>query len=123
MNPKYKDWIAANITKNPYGECHKYAKLMVESFPELKMVRGHYYCSTWGERGHWWCVDQDNNIVDPTASQFPSEGNGIYVEWDETQKEPTGLCLNCGEYTYNEQTFCCEDCEIATRAEFNSYLR
>lgn len=41
---------------------------MVEAFPELKRVRGHYHCP-WLSKAqpHWWCVDPDGNIVDPTV--------------------------------------------------------
>lgn len=118
----YQEWINNNVAE-PYGACREYTKLMNEAFPELRIVRGHYYCYNWGEREHWWCLDPENKIVDPTAHQFPSCGKGYYSEWDESREEPTGHCLNCGEYTFDQKTFCSEDCEIATRSEFNSYLR
>ena len=45
------------------GHCEAFAKLMVQDFPELKLVRGHYLDAEWGERCHWWCVAPDGTIV------------------------------------------------------------
>jgi hypothetical protein len=36
-------------------------------------------CPIWGARDHFWCVDGEDNVVDPTASQFPSKGTGVYA--------------------------------------------
>jgi hypothetical protein len=41
-----------------------------------------------------------------TASQFPSKGRGSYVQWNEDDPEPTGKCLECGEYTYDGKQMC-----------------
>ncbi|MBU2007445.1 MAG: hypothetical protein KKF08_18910 [Gammaproteobacteria bacterium] len=112
MKPKYQYWIRKNVDTT-YGKCASVTEAMCAAFPELTRVRGHYYCVAWGEREHWWCKDQDGNIVDPTAGQFPSKGRGVYVEWEEGAKEPTGMCPNCGEYCYDGNYFCCENCEIA----------
>lgn len=56
-------------------------------------------------------------IVDPTKQQFPSRGNGVYIEWDESEDEPSGKCLDCGGYVYSGDVFCSDNCRIAT-AEF-----
>jgi len=84
-----------------YGKCEKICKEMKEVFPELKLIRGHYYCIVWGERQHWWLEAEDGKVIDPTAIQFPSKGTGVYEPWGD-KEEPTGKCPNCGEYTYNE---------------------
>jgi hypothetical protein len=86
---------------------------MVAVFPELRRVRGHYYCPIWGERAHWWLVAPDGLIVDPTAAQFPSLGGGEYVEWEEGREEPTGICPQCGDHVYGGGTCCSEDCHRA----------
>ncbi len=91
----YAEWITANVEK-AYGQCAEVTEAMAVAFPELTRVRGHYYCTTWGERAHWWLVTPTGEIVDPTAKQFPSGGRGAYVKWDETRAEPTGMCPNCG---------------------------
>lgn len=109
MKEKYKKWIEKNVT-NPYGACDEIAQKMELAFPELKRVRGHYHCDVWGERAHWWLVDQDGGIIDPTAKQFPSGGCSTYKPWEEGENEPTGKCLNCGNYCYNGKSTCSKAC-------------
>ena len=94
----YQDWI--DQVPETYGTCEEVTKEMQKEFPELRRVRGHYFCWTWGEREHWWLVDEINDcIIDPTKDQFPSKGTGTYEEWN--GPEPTGKCPNCGEYCYD----------------------
>jgi len=110
MDKKYADWIQQNVSET-YGTCKEVTLEMAEAFPEeLKRVRGHYHCPIWGERAHWWLVDTNGGIVDPTACQFPSGGAGVYQEWVEGTEEPTGMCPNCGGYSYNGRTCCCDKC-------------
>jgi hypothetical protein len=109
----YRDWITANVEGDGYGKCAEATQAMAAAFPELRRVRGHYYCSVWGERSHWWLVAEDGSIVDPTAGQFPSIGLGGYVEWHEGDDEPTGKCANCGGYVYNSATVCSSACHQA----------
>lgn len=118
MQSKYKKWITENV-KDVYGKCNTVTDLMLEEFPELIKVRGHYYCSTWGEREHWWCKTRDNEVIDPTALQFPSKGKGVYIEFKEGAREPTGKCMNCSEYCYNGENTCSKNCEI----ELDGYYR
>lgn len=75
---KYREWVDAHV-KDTYGTCRETCRDMVGAFPELKRVYGHYYCFVWGERTHFWCVDPEGAIVDPTSSQFPSRGVCGYV--------------------------------------------
>lgn len=74
------------------GKCKGMAEAAVAANPALRLVRGHYYCPFWGEQPHWWCVDENGEIHDPTAAQFPSKGAGEYVEFN-------GMisCEYCGE--------------------------
>jgi hypothetical protein len=111
----YDEWIEANVTETK-GKCAEVTEQMVAAFPELTRIRGHYYCPAWGERTHWWCVDQDGNIVDPTKAQFPSEGTGHYEPWDESQEEPTGKCPNCGGFIYGGGQVCSDACGSAYTA-------
>jgi hypothetical protein len=104
----YQEWIAENVSGTGYGECAEVTENMAAAFPELKRVRGYYYCLLWGPRYHWWLVDPSGNIVDPTASQFPSTG-GQYAEWG-NRIEPTGKCANCGDLIYNGDTACGPEC-------------
>jgi len=115
MKPQYATWIATNVP-NPLGCCRKVTKAMAAVFPELTRVRGHYYCLYWGERAHWWLYDPDGDVIDPTAMQFPSKGEGHYEQWDESQPEPTGICPQCGEYAYDGMTCCSNVCSRAYAA-------
>jgi predicted nucleic acid-binding Zn ribbon protein len=111
MKQQYADWIKANVTDNGYGQCKEITKAMAAAFPGLSRVRGHYHCPVWGERAHWWLIEPDGwQVVDPTAAQFPSKGTGEYVAWEEGAEEPTGMCPNCGEYCYDGNYVCSDEC-------------
>lgn len=111
---RYEKWIAENVTES-LGTCREVTEAMRVAFPELRRVRGHYDCPVWGSRSHWWLVDADGSIVDPTASQFPSRGTGGYREWDESAEEPTGICMNCRAYVFDGDNFCSKSC-------YNEYM-
>lgn len=74
------------------GKCKEMAEALVAQDPTLRLVRGFYYDSCWGEQPHWWCMKPDGTIVDPTALQFPTKGKGTYVEFDGTVE-----CAQCGK--------------------------
>jgi hypothetical protein len=113
IDRKYADWIVDNVQDTGYGQCKEITQKMAADFPELTRVRGHYYCWAWGERAHWWLVDPNGTIIDPTAQQFPSKGKGEYLPWEEGSPEPTGMCPNCGDPCYDGQTCCSESCAQA----------
>jgi hypothetical protein len=48
------------------GKCKEMSEAAVAADPTLTLVRGHYFCTLWGEQAHWWCKRQDGIIVDPT---------------------------------------------------------
>lgn len=105
--------------ESAYGQCAEITQLMITDFPELRRVRGHYYCSMWGKRSHWWCVAPDGSVVDPTAIQFPSRGAGEYVPHEEGSPEPTGKCPNCGGYCYEGRDLCSAACRWSYMAYLN----
>lgn len=75
------------------GKCREMSEELIRQDPILILVRGHYYCPLWdSDEPHWWCKKPDGTIVDPTARQFPSAGNGIYTEFG-GQVE----CAECGK--------------------------
>jgi len=115
MLEKYRQWIDERVPTYAaaYGKCKAVTDEMSAEFPELTRVRGHYHCDVWGERGHWWLVDASGDVVDPTSRQFPSRGQGPYTPWDDSQPEPTGRCLNCGEDVYDGSYCCGEECRLA----------
>ena len=96
---EYIEKLNLNV-QTAYGKCESVCKQMKEVFPELELVRGHYWCYVWGEREHWWLTVESGEVIDPTAIQFPSKGLGCYEVWDESKEEPTGKCPECGEYTF-----------------------
>jgi hypothetical protein len=120
MTEQYAAWIAANVA-DPRRTCRETTLAMAAAFPELRRVRGHYCHGLIGEAPHWWLVAPDGSIVDPTAVQFPA--GGTYVEHDESQPEPTGRCLECGDYTYDRRLFCSAECHNAAAAAMNQRLR
>lgn len=109
MKPEYEKWIKDNV-KSVYCSCLEVTEEMRKKFPELIRVRGHYHCVLWGRCPHWWLITAEGEIIDPTASQFPSRGAGYYEPWDESKPEPTGKCLNCGDYCYNGEACCSDQC-------------
>lgn len=121
----YNNWIKQNIT-NTYGQCAEATLAMQQAFPELTRVRGHYYDCLWGQREHWWLVTKDGQIVDPTKSQFPSKGFGTYTKLPDDTPEPSGICMNCGDYcyyhkdpkAYSSSHFCSQRCEALVMADF-----
>jgi len=65
------------------GKCLKMCKEAIELNPELRLVRGYYYCPIWNKKeAHWWTVELDGEIYDPTKDQFPSRGMGDYEEFN-----------------------------------------
>ncbi len=125
MKAQYKKWIDENVRGSVLGRCVGLTQKMVEAFPELTRVRGHFMCRFWGQRTHWWLVDPDGEIVDSTVDQFPSAAlaeAAMYVTWDESQPEPTGKCPNCGEYCWDGNDLCSEECERDYVAYVNSCI-
>ena len=109
----YDDWIAANVSGTGYGECASVTEAMAKAFPELRRVRGYYYCAIWGQRGHWWLETPMGRRIDPTKRQFPTRGRGHYEEFTGDESElPTGKCANCSGPIYNhfDSTVCSDAC-------------
>ena len=74
------------------GKCEEMSKELCDNDPSLELVRGHYWCPIDGiEHPHWWCVNVEGEIVDPTKLQFRSMGEGIYVPFNGIVE-----CAECG---------------------------
>ena len=125
MKPEYQTWIKDNVPVDCLNTCHSITEAMQKAFPYLGRVRGHVFLSTGLERPHFWLVDTDGTIVDPTERQFSSDYYGhktkvlSYDPWDESQPEPTGMCPNCGGVCYDYKDLCSERCEISYTAYLN----
>jgi hypothetical protein len=81
------------------GKCREACEAIKQEDHTLTLVRGTYYCPIWGSNEeHWWCVDKDGKIVDPTAEQFPSKGLGFYTPFDGYVE-----CAQCGKKIQEEK--------------------
>lgn len=119
LKTEYKVWIATNVD-NPRNKCRDYSHAMAAAFPELKLVRGHYIDLYNGTPDpHWWLETSEGEKVDPTLAQFLDGGRGQYIPWDESNPEPTGKCMNCGGYCYDNAHHCSDACEKETKRLFN----
>lgn len=122
MSAGHDAWIAAVIRDRfdgePHrtlGQCKRLSEEMVEAFTDLRLVKGHVHCpEPWGKRGHWWLVDRDGVIVDPTRGQF-THGVLRYEEYEEGQPVRLGVCMDCGTAIWGlpgpRPTFCSKACE------------
>lgn len=90
------------------GMCGHATSEMVKEFPELTRVPGIVYFP-FGSSEHWWCEDEEGNIIDPTASQF--RGTLSYRVVLIIEEVCLGKCMNCGSeirgpMLVGRQTFC-----------------
>jgi hypothetical protein len=101
--------------------CKEAVALLVALCPELTATRGQVVMlnapdgdtNPWP---HWWAVTASGEIVDPTASQFPSRLE--YRPFDESLGSPTGKCPNCGGLCRGGRYLCSDTCEH----EYLAYL-
>lgn len=125
MEDRYRKWIDNKLATgaDPFVACAEWTEEMHEAFPELTRVRGEVLLSNGWARNHWWLVDINGGVVDPTSSQFQQEYYGgkktvvlHYSPRDESEPEPTGMCPNCGGMCYDGGTCCSDACHNAYAA-------
>lgn len=116
MQQKYKQWIENKLLTgdDPHLHCLEWSEEMLAVFPELYLLRGHVLLNNGWFRPHWWLINPSNDIVDPTERQF-SEGfyQGCHIiDWLPTDESepPTGKCMNCGDYCFNNEFGCSDEC-------------
>lgn len=80
------------------GKCKEMSEALILKDPSLTLVRGTYWDYMWGDQPHWWCTREDGTIVDPTAKQFPSKGQGDYTPFDGVI-----ICSQCGKETNEDE--------------------
>jgi hypothetical protein len=95
------------------GKCKELSEAAIEANPSLRLARGYYHCPVWRSReSHWWTVDPDGKIHDPTKDQFPSKGIGLYEEFD-GKIECSECCKEIDEseaHFVSNYTFCSGTC-------------
>lgn len=86
MKKEYIEFIENYWLNSPQyaiGKCKMMSELMSMYFPELKIVHGivnGIKNNVLEEHPHWWLIDKENNIIDPTKSQFCDLNNIIYKQ-------------------------------------------
>lgn len=117
------------------AECNSWTMRFVEKFPHLKRVAGFYGApeDVWlndpdeeiYRTEHWWCVDTDGTIVDPTAEQF-MHGDFVYTPFDEAKHRiKIGRCMECGDDIFGlkaegPKSACSEECTERLTEYYNS---
>lgn len=79
MMDKYAAYIQARYgtVAKAFGQAPRAVQAMCEAFPELTPVGGDYITPLRSVPiTHWWCVDAQGGIIDPTAAQYAP--GGIY---------------------------------------------
>lgn len=71
------------------GKCKLVCEAIAKADPQWTLTRGHYVCTVWGPRAHWWLTSKDGVVYDPTVFQFPAPRMGSY--------EPFSGRVSCAE--------------------------
>lgn len=148
MKPEHEKWIVDYLAARPQtggwpylrGACTSATEQMAAVFPELRRQAGYANGAE-----HWWLVDQDFNIVDPTVMQFfAPTSKTLEAMIAETSYEPfkpgdevrVGRCMECGGPIYGvvqalddprpklpkgaSTNACSEECSEALCAHYNA---
>ena len=99
MKQQYEEWIKQNPGQS--------AESMQAAFPELKLVRGHYYDWQFGPQAHTW-LENERDIVDPTQHNI---GHYEPLTLQTIGRKVTGQCGVCGEWVFDGKRFCSNECE------------
>jgi hypothetical protein len=101
-------WATSTDSEIVRNQCHAFCKIFAERFG-LTIVSGFYVLDDYPHE-HWWCVDADGNIIDPTSQQF-REGGSYSPAAEKKYKMQTGTCPECGMALYEgDGDFCGEEC-------------
>ena len=122
MKIEYKKWIMENYPNPNKATSIEAVQTMKKEFSELKIIRGQVlvleiYDSPPIRVFHCWCETPEGELVDPTAHQFPIPILS-YEPLDESRGDPTGGCLYCGGFCYDNENVCSEKCS----RDFKDYL-
>jgi hypothetical protein len=127
-NPLYEEKRRALLSRSgsSTAQCGPFTKAFVQAFPELRRVPGFYRCASGHSAGqHWWLIDLEGRIVDPTADQFDDAGAGTYEAYcPHKHKLPKGKCMCCGMEKYASEGCgpCSEECDRTLAEEYETRL-
>lgn len=118
MDTKYTDYIDSLEGSGELlaGRCKPVRDQMIERFPELRATQGRVTDGV-NRRWHYWAVTDEDEMIDPTASQFENvlwyEEADVDELWVEHGLDPdlgaVSKCQNCGSLTQNG-FFCSDRC-------------
>lgn len=97
------------------GNCLEFVEEICRVDSSLRMIRGHYFCRSWGtNEQHWWAIRTDGSIVDPTAAQFPCNGSGEYEPFNGiVECSQCGVELSEAEAKFDGRySFCSSKCNM-----------
>lgn len=122
MTDEMLAWIDEHYPtqESAYGKCAEATEAMMAAFPgQLRRVRGWVEDLGWGRRAHWWCVNAEGEIVDPTRRQFTFLH--MYEPHDESTGDPPEprVCMNCGVEHFGPFDLCSHKCEQSYLAYLN----
>lgn len=132
---EYKAWIEDRLAAGtrPLNKCEEWTIEMQAAFPELQRVRGYVFLSAGYERPHWWLIDEDGAVVDPTHKQWvdgsyypPGTVVLSYEPLDEEYEAAhpvQGKCMSCGELSRYLSWACSKKCAIELDAYYNCKIR
>jgi hypothetical protein len=114
----------ANILQ---AQCYSFCEAFVEKFSHLTMVKGWYVAAEHNYTEHWWLIEKDGTVVDPTKGQFSIQTGEYVSHGSKRAKElelfaKIGRCPNCGGDIYEgDEDFggvCSDECA----ASYSEYL-
>jgi hypothetical protein len=103
-------WMHDRNVGNPmYGHCYHSSATLKHYYPNLKLNKG----LDWEGQWHWWCVDEEGNIIDITSEQYTSIGKPLpYNEsieakelWQGSYKDRVKRLINAVECDKNNKWF------------------
>lgn len=126
-DPRYAAWIAERYPtrEKALAQCAEATTAMAAAFPELRRVAGLVAHGDYVEDlEHWWLVEANGAIVDPTLAQW----NAMFIlGYHEIKPDspiygkPRRKCMNCSRYYFGGGSgICSKRCEVAFDADFKS---
>lgn len=98
------------------GTCKQAVTDLCNKYPFMKPVYGYVKYQLNGKQitdGHWWAIDNEGYIADPTRSQLPAKE----IEYVYDSRPVLFKCANCGKPVLEDDRlsyFCSKQCAAET---------